>query len=67
MKAVFSDKKAVDTDIMCGVYFIEGMVLGNKHITLHKNDDIIIDGEKYDGTPGLYELIFMKFRKYLYG
>ncbi|KYN42698.1 hypothetical protein ALC56_02875, partial [Trachymyrmex septentrionalis] len=29
--------------------------------TLHKNDDIIIDGKRNDGTTGLYELIFMKF------
>jgi len=30
-------------------------------ITLFKNDDIIIDEKRYDGIPGLYELIFMKF------
>ncbi|KYN29350.1 hypothetical protein ALC57_01210, partial [Trachymyrmex cornetzi] len=38
----------------------EGM-LGDKRITLQKNDDIIIDGKRYDGTAGLYELIFIKF------
>ena len=36
-------------------------MLGDKRIILHKNDDIIIDGKRYDGTLGLYELIFMKF------
>ncbi|KYN27940.1 hypothetical protein ALC57_02651 [Trachymyrmex cornetzi] len=62
MKAVLSGKKSVNIDIVYGVYFNdEGMMLGDKRITLHKNDDIIIDGKRYDGTAGLYELIFMKF------
>ncbi|KYN18431.1 hypothetical protein ALC57_09261 [Trachymyrmex cornetzi] len=62
MKAVLSGKKAVNIDIVYGVYFSdEGTMLGDKRITLHKNDDIIIDGKRYDGTTGLYELIFMKF------
>ncbi|KYN00609.1 hypothetical protein ALC62_08619 [Cyphomyrmex costatus] len=61
LKAVLSGKKAVNIDVY-GVYFSdEGTMLGDKHITLNKNDDIIIDGKRYDGTPGLYELIFMKF------
>ncbi|KYN29554.1 hypothetical protein ALC57_00996 [Trachymyrmex cornetzi] len=55
-------KKAVNIDVVYGVYFSdEGTMLGDKRITLHKNDDIIIDGKRYDGTAGLYELIFMKF------
>ncbi|KYM95695.1 hypothetical protein ALC62_13661 [Cyphomyrmex costatus] len=62
LKAVLSGKKAVNIDVVYGVYFNdEGTMLGDKHITLNKNDDIIIDGKRYDGTPGLYELIFMKF------
>ncbi|KYN22042.1 hypothetical protein ALC57_05569, partial [Trachymyrmex cornetzi] len=62
MKAVLSGKKAVNIDVVYGVYFNdEGTMLGDKRITLHKNDDIIIDGKRYDGTAGLYELIFMKF------
>ncbi|KYN22645.1 hypothetical protein ALC57_04952 [Trachymyrmex cornetzi] len=62
MKAVLSGKKAVNIDVVYGVYFNdEGTMLGDKRITLHKNDDIIIDGKRYDGTTGLYELIFMKF------
>jgi len=36
-------------------------MLGDKCIDLDKNDDIIVDGKKYPGTPGLYELIFKKF------
>ncbi|KYN03867.1 hypothetical protein ALC62_05272 [Cyphomyrmex costatus] len=49
-------------DVVYGVYFSdEGTMLGDKRITLSKNDDIIIDGNRYDGIPGLYELIFMKF------
>ncbi|KYN28610.1 hypothetical protein ALC57_02002 [Trachymyrmex cornetzi] len=62
MKAVLSGKKAVNIDVVYGVYFNdEGTMLGDKRITLHKNDDIIIDGKRYDGTACLYELIFMKF------
>jgi len=38
----------------------EGTMLGDKRIILYKND-IIIDEKRYDGTPGLCELIFMKF------
>jgi len=30
---------------------------------MNKNDDIIIDGKRYAGTPGLYELIFKKFQQ----
>jgi len=36
-------------------------MLDDKRIILYKNDDIIINGKIYDGTPSLYELIFMKF------
>jgi len=32
-----------------------------KRIDLDKNDDIIVDGKRYPGTSGLYELIFKKF------
>ncbi|KYM94036.1 hypothetical protein ALC62_15352 [Cyphomyrmex costatus] len=62
LKAVLSGKKAVNIDVVYGVYFSdEGTMLGDKRITLNKNDDIIIDTQRYDGTPGPYELIFMKF------
>ncbi|KYN14209.1 hypothetical protein ALC57_13593 [Trachymyrmex cornetzi] len=62
MKAVLSGKKAVNIDVVYGVYFNdEGTMLGDKRIALHKNDDIIIGGKRYDVIAGLYELIFMKF------
>ncbi|KYQ51397.1 hypothetical protein ALC60_09498 [Trachymyrmex zeteki] len=62
LKAVLSCKKAVNIDVVYGVYFSnEGTMLGDKRIALDKNDDIIINGKRYEGTPGLYELIFMKF------
>ncbi|KYQ47747.1 hypothetical protein ALC60_13223 [Trachymyrmex zeteki] len=61
LKAVLSGKKAVNIDVVYGVYFSnEGTMLGDKRIALDKND-IIINGKRYEGTPGLYELIFMKF------
>jgi len=47
LKAVLSDKKAVNIDVE--IYFSnEGMMLGDKRITLYKNDDVIIDGKRYD-------------------
>ncbi|KYN11453.1 hypothetical protein ALC57_16388 [Trachymyrmex cornetzi] len=65
MKAVLSDKKAVNIDVVYGVYFsVEGSMLGDKPLVYALSyliDDIIIDGKRYDGTAGLYELIFMKF------
>lgn len=60
--AVLSGKKTVNIDNVYGVYFTDGgTMLGDKRIDFDKNDDIIIDGEKYVGTRGLYELIFRKF------
>ncbi|XP_072751930.1 uncharacterized protein [Anoplolepis gracilipes] len=38
----------------------EGMMLGDKHFEVDKNDNIIINGVKYAGTPGLYKLIFKR-------
>jgi len=59
---VLSGKKAVNIDNVYGVYFSsDGTMLGDKRIDLDKNDDIIVDGKRYPGTPGLYELIFKKF------
>ncbi|KYN28194.1 hypothetical protein ALC57_02394 [Trachymyrmex cornetzi] len=62
IRHLLQTSEAVNIDVVYGVYFNdEGTMLGDKRITLHKNDDIIIDGKRYDGTAGLYELIFMKF------
>ena len=33
--------------------------IGNKHVII-KNDDIIVDGEYYEGSPGLWELLMLK-------
>ena len=33
--------------------------IGNKHFIIHR-DNIIVDGEKFRGTPGLWELITAK-------
>ncbi|KYN09369.1 hypothetical protein ALC57_18527 [Trachymyrmex cornetzi] len=62
MEAVLNGKKAVNIDVVYGAYFSdEGSVLDDKRITLHKNNNIIIDRKRHDGNSGLYELIFMKF------
>lgn len=44
----------------------DSWMIGNKTIEIDYND-IIIDGVKYQGTPGLYELIFMNIpNEYIY-
>jgi len=64
LKTILSGKKSINIDIVYGIYFSdEGTILGDKRIILYKNDNIIIDGKRYDGMPGLYELIFMNFSK----
>ncbi|KAL6254319.1 hypothetical protein P5V15_014368 [Pogonomyrmex californicus] len=35
-------------------------MLGDKKFDVDKNDSIIIDNVRYNGTPGLYELIFKR-------
>ena len=43
--------------------------IGNKHVII-KDDNIIVDGEEIIGTPGLWELLMLKYpspeEKYLY-
>ncbi|EZA58478.1 hypothetical protein X777_01099 [Ooceraea biroi] len=43
-----------DIDNMYGIYF------GSKRFEVDNNDNILLDDVRYRGTPGLYELIFMK-------
>ncbi|KYN05742.1 hypothetical protein ALC62_03328 [Cyphomyrmex costatus] len=52
-------EKAIDH--VYGVYLNEnGTMLGDKRFDVDTNDFVIIDGVKYKGTPGLYELIFKR-------
>ncbi|KYN02981.1 hypothetical protein ALC62_06186 [Cyphomyrmex costatus] len=52
-------EKAIDR--VYGVYLNEnGTMLGDKRFDIDTNDFVIIDGVKYKGTPGLYELIFKR-------
>ncbi|KYN06410.1 hypothetical protein ALC62_02646 [Cyphomyrmex costatus] len=51
-------EKAIDH-----VYLNEnGTMLGDKRFDVDTNDFVIIDGVKYKGTPGLYELTFKRIR-----
>lgn len=44
----------------------DSWMIGNKKIDVN-DDDLIIDGNRYRGTPGLYELIFMNIpNDYIY-
>jgi hypothetical protein len=62
MGAVLSGDGQITLDNVYGVYFLHtGTKLGNKSFDVDIEDNIIIDGVKYVGTPGLYELIFKKY------
>ncbi|KAL6253710.1 hypothetical protein P5V15_015525 [Pogonomyrmex californicus] len=51
--------KAIDN--VYGVYFDKsGTMLGDKKFDVDKDNSIIIDNVRYNGTPGLYELIFKR-------
>ena len=61
MNTLLTDNKRNKIDLVYGVYFDEnGTMLGNKKFDVDTGDTIIIDGVRYKGTPGLYELIFKK-------
>lgn len=48
-------------DNVYGVYFDDnGTIFGDKQFDVDVDDSIIVDGIRYVGTPGLYELIFKK-------
>lgn len=58
--AFYSDDRNIDKTF--GVYFKnDGLMLGDKRFDINMDDSMIIDGVRYVGTPGLYELIFAKF------
>lgn len=60
--AIMSVDKNKSMDYVYGVKFTsEGMMLGDKSFDVDKEDNIIIDGIKYTGTEGIYDLIFKKF------
>ena len=61
MMAILSQDKNYKMDCVYGVKFTDkGMILGDKNFDVDKNDNIIINGTKYAGTTGLYELIFKR-------
>jgi len=44
-----------------GVYLHKDeLMFGNKRFDVDDSDNIIINGVRYAGTPGLYELIFKR-------
>ena len=53
MKTILSGDKNTSIDYVYGVYFDDsGPMRGNKAFDMDKDDNIIIDGVKYRGTPG---------------
>ncbi|XP_077260890.1 uncharacterized protein LOC143896748 [Temnothorax americanus] len=60
--AVLSGDEESGMDIAYGVKFTnDGMMLGNKRFDVNHTNNIIIDGIRYNGTCGLFELIFKKY------
>ncbi|EZA52905.1 hypothetical protein X777_07711 [Ooceraea biroi] len=48
-------------DTVYGVYIGEtGTMLGDKYFDVGSDDTIFVNGTRYEGAPGLYELIFMR-------
>ncbi|KYM95150.1 hypothetical protein ALC62_14211 [Cyphomyrmex costatus] len=61
INALLSGDKRNEIDLVYGVYFDEnGTMMGDKKFDVDTDDTIIIDGNRYKGTPGLYELIFKR-------
>ena len=59
----YMDPKKYQIDTTFGIRYENGVwMIGNKQIKI-AGDDIIIDGEVYDGTPGLWSLITDKAPK----
>ena len=57
------DPKKSQIDTTFGIRYEDGdWMIGNKRIKIN-GDDITIDGEVYDGTPGLWSLITDKAPK----
>ena len=50
----YMDPKKSQIDTTFGIRYEDGdWMIGNKRIKINNGDDITIDGEVYDGTPGL--------------
>ena len=59
--ALLSGDRKKEIDNVYGVYLGEnGTMLGNKRFDVAADDSVIIDGARFKGTRGLYELIFMR-------
>ncbi|XP_071576905.1 uncharacterized protein [Temnothorax nylanderi] len=59
--ALLSGDAKNEIDHVYGVYFgTDGTMLGDKRFDVNADDSVIVDGVRYVGTPGLYELIFKR-------
>ena len=51
-------------DRMYGVRYEAGKwMIGDSNVKIDDNDNFHVKGKIYEGTPGLYELLFMKLKK----
>ena len=61
MSAILSGDKNMIIDYVYCVHFGgSGTMLGDRAFKMDRDDNIIIDGVRCGGTPGLYELIFKR-------
>jgi hypothetical protein len=59
--ALLSGDRKKEIDHVYGVYLGEnGTMLGDKRFDVAADDSVIVDGTRFKGTRGLYELIFMR-------
>jgi hypothetical protein len=61
MDLLFGNDRQNEVDYVYGVYFgKDSTMLGDKRFDIDRDDSLIIDKVRYNGTPGLYELIFKR-------
>ena len=61
MRMIVSSKRDRLMDYTYGVRHENGKwMIGDSQFEIDTDDSILINGKRYKGTPGLYELVFMK-------
>lgn len=61
LRSQYMEMRKRSIDNIYGVHFSDdGYMIGDKRFTVDGKDNIYVDGVKYKGTSGLYELIFKR-------
>ncbi|KAF5281921.1 hypothetical protein FQR65_LT14447 [Abscondita terminalis] len=65
-RMIHSGKNSADIDYTYGIHYdvaSDKWIIGKSYVTID-DKDIVIDGVKYEGSPGLYELLIMSNPNY---